>query len=81
MNYKTWKNTWPLERALFLMAGTLIMLSALLAATVSEWFLLLTAFVGANELLYATRGFCGASLLLSRFAGLRPATASQGEER
>lgn len=81
MNDKTWKNTWPLERALFLMAGTLILVSALLAATVSEWFLLLTAFVGANELLYATRGFCGASLILSRFAGLKPATATRGDHQ
>jgi len=36
---------WPLERVLFAMAGTMTLLSALLAATVSPWFLLLTAFV------------------------------------
>lgn len=80
MNDTTWKNTWPLERALFLMAGTLILVSALLAVLVSEWFLLLTAFVGANELLYATRGFCGASLILGRFASLKPAMR-KGEAR
>ena len=28
---------WPLERVLFLMAGTMTLLSVVLAATVSEW--------------------------------------------
>lgn len=79
MNDKTWKNTWPLERALFLMAGTLILVSAALAVIVTPWFLLLTAFVGANQVLYATRGFCGASLILGRFAGLTPAMSKETE--
>ena len=35
---------WPLERVLFLMAGMMTVLSALLAILVSSWFLLLTAF-------------------------------------
>ena len=43
---------WPLERVLFAMAGTVTLLSALLAALVSPWFLLLTAFVGVNQWLY-----------------------------
>ena len=37
---------WPLERVLFAMAGTVTLLSALLAAVASPWFLLLTAFLG-----------------------------------
>lgn len=64
---------WPLERALFLLAGTMTIVSALLAAVVSEWFLLLTAFVGLNQLLYVAVGACPASLVLSRLLGLRPA--------
>ena len=36
------------------------LLSALLAATVSPWFLLLTAFVGVNQWLYVAFGACGA---------------------
>jgi hypothetical protein len=60
---------WPLERALFLMAGTLVTLSAVLAAAVSPWFLLLTAFVGVNLLAFATLGACGASLILTRVFG------------
>jgi hypothetical protein len=63
--------TWPLERVLFAMAGTMTLLSALLAATVSPWFLLLTAFVGINQWLYVAFGACGASLILKRFFGLR----------
>jgi Zn-dependent protease len=63
---------WPLERVLFAMAGTVTLLSALLAATVSPWFLLLTAFVGVNQWLYVAFGACPASLVLGRVFGLRP---------
>ncbi|HET8758330.1 MAG TPA: DUF2892 domain-containing protein [Solirubrobacteraceae bacterium] len=64
---------WPLERVLFALAGTVTLLSALLAATVSPWFLLLTAFVGVNQWLYVAAGACPASLLLSRLFALRSA--------
>ena len=64
---------WPLERALFALAGTMTLLSAALAAWVSPWFLLLTAFVGVNQWLYVTVGACPASLLIERLAGLRSA--------
>lgn len=63
---------WPLERVLFAMAGTVTLLSALLAAVVSPWFLLLTAFVGVNQWLYVLTGACPASLILGRAFGLRP---------
>jgi hypothetical protein len=42
------------------------LLSALLAALVSPWFLLLTAFVGVNQWLYVTVHACPASLVLAR---------------
>lgn len=64
---------WPLERALFALAGTVTLASALLAAGVSPWFLLLTTFVGLNQWLYAAVGACPASLLLKRGLGLRSA--------
>lgn len=64
---------WPLERVLFLMAGTMTGLSALLAALVSPWFLLLTGFVALNQLAFVAFGNCPSSLLLRRFAGLRGA--------
>ena len=62
---------WPLERVLFALAGTMTLRSALLAAVVSPWFLLLTAFVGINQWLYVLVGACGASLILKRGFGLR----------
>jgi len=62
---------WPLERVLFALAGTMTLLSALLAAVVSPWFLLLTAFVGVNQWLYVLVGACPASLVLRRLFGLR----------
>lgn len=61
--------TWPLERILFALAGTMTLLAALLAATVSPWFLLLAAFFGLNQWLYVGVGACPASLVLSRVTG------------
>ena len=64
---------WPLERVLFALAGTMTLLSALLAAVVSPWFLLLTAFVGVNQWLYVLVGACPASIVLRRACRLRSA--------
>lgn len=55
-----------LERALFAMAGTITLVSVVLAITVTPWLLLVTAFVGANQLLFAATGACPASLVLGR---------------
>lgn len=41
-------------------------LSAVLAAVFSPWFLLLTGFVGINQLVYVAVGACPASLILGR---------------
>jgi hypothetical protein len=70
---------WPLERALFALAGTVTLVSALLAAVVSPWFLLLTAFVGVNQWLYVVAGACPASLILGRLLALRSAVYPRGE--
>ena len=56
-----------LDRAVFLLAGTMTLLSALLAATVSPWWLLLTAFVGLNLLQSSFTGFCPAAVIFRRF--------------
>ena len=64
---------WPLERVLFALAGTVTLLSAALAAVVSPWFLLLTAFVGINQWLYVVVGACPASVVLRRVCRLRSA--------
>jgi hypothetical protein len=62
---------WPLERVLFALAGSMTLLSAALAALISPWFLLLTAFVGVNQWLYVLFGACPASLVLRRLFSLR----------
>ncbi|HEX3242915.1 MAG TPA: DUF2892 domain-containing protein [Solirubrobacterales bacterium] len=67
---RTSRRLWPLERVLFLMAGAMTILSAVLAALVSPWFLLLTVFVGANQLAFVVFGDCPSSWLLRRYAGL-----------
>ncbi len=60
------KTSWPLERALFALAGTMGVLSGLLAVFVSHWFGLLTVFAGANQWLYAVTGSCPVSRILRR---------------
>lgn len=72
MNRACVLTAWPLERALFAIAGTVTLLSALLAATLSPWFLLLTAFVGVNQWLYVVAGACPVSVVLAYVFGLRP---------
>ena len=62
---------WPLERVLFLLAGTVTLTSALLAAFVSPWFLLLTAFVALSQWAYVAVGACPASVVLERVFGFR----------
>lgn len=57
---------WPLERVLFALAGSITLLSVLLAVLVTPWFLLLTVFVGLNQWLYVSAGCCPASLVLER---------------
>ena len=73
-------NRWPLERVLFALAGTVTLTSAVLAATISPWFLLLTAFVGVNQWLYVTVGACPASLVLNRMFGVEGCRAVRTAE-
>ena len=72
---------WPVERVLFALAGGVRLLSAALAALLSPWFLLLTAFVGVNQWLYVLVGACPASIVLQRACRLRSAVYahSRGE--
>ena len=66
---------WPTSRILFLLAGLVTLTSALLAATVSSWFLLLAAAVGINQLVLVATGSCPASLLISRVRAWRSTRA------
>ena len=72
---------WPLERVLFALAGTVTLVSVGLAAVVSPWFLLLTAFVGINQWLYVALGGCPASLVLRRLFSLRSVVYPRQEAR
>ena len=71
--------SWPLEREQHALAGSVTLISALLAALVSPWFLLLTAFVGVNQWLYVLVGACPASAILKRACSLRSAIYPSGE--
>ena len=62
---------WPLERVLFALAGSVTLLSALLAATSSKRLLLLTVLVGVNQWLYVVVGACSGSIVLTRACKLR----------
>ena len=64
------RRTWPLERVLFALAGSMTLLSVLLGVLVSPWFLLLAAFVGVNQWLFVGFGSCPASLVLERGIGI-----------
>ncbi|MBR9825333.1 MAG: DUF2892 domain-containing protein [Alphaproteobacteria bacterium] len=57
-------------RAVMALAGTMVLISLLLANFVSPWWLLLTAFVGANMLQSAFTGFCPAAMIF-RALGLK----------
>jgi hypothetical protein len=71
MDRASWQVRWPLERALFALAGSMTLLSAALAALVSPWFLLLTTLVGVDQWLYVLLGACPGSLILLRLFSLR----------
>ena len=62
--------SWPLERVLFALAGTLTLTAVLLATLVSHWFLLLAALVGLNQWLFVVAGGCPASLLPEGLTGV-----------
>lgn len=70
---------WPLERVLFAMAGSVTLVSAVLAAVVSKWFLLITALVGVNQWLYVVFGACPASIVLRRTCRLRSSMYPESE--
>jgi hypothetical protein len=71
--------TWPLERVLFALAGTITLLSLALVLIVSPWFLVLTAFVGVNQWMYVLLGACPASVVLRRACNRRSAVYADAE--
>ncbi len=62
------------DRAVMFFAGVLTLLSAVLAWLVSPWWLLLTAFIGANLMQASITGFCPAAMIFKAL-GTRPGAA------
>lgn len=62
------------DRAVLAFAGFMVLLSLALGFFLSPYWLLLTAFVGANLMQSAFTGFCPAAMLFRRL-GLRPGCA------
>ena len=54
-----------IDRVVLAFAGSMVLLSVLLAYFVSPWWLLLTLFVGANLLQSAFTGFCPLAMILA----------------
>ncbi|GMU43140.1 MAG: DUF2892 domain-containing protein [Xanthomonadales bacterium] len=55
-----------IDRLVMAFAGSVVLLSVLLAHFFSPWWLLLTAFVGLNLLQAAFTGFCPLALVLKK---------------
>jgi hypothetical protein len=62
------------DRAVLAVAGTMVLVSLALGWLVSPYWLLLTAFVGANMLQAAFTGFCPPAMIFSKL-GLKPGAA------
>ena len=62
------------DRAVFAMAGSMVLLGLVLAWAFSPWWHLLDAFVGLNMLQAAFTGFCPAAAIFHKL-GLKPGAA------
>jgi hypothetical protein len=54
------------ENGVRVFAGIMILISVLLVACVSKWWLLFTTFIGVNLIQSAFTGFCPAAMLLKK---------------
>ena len=63
-----------IDRVVFAVAGSFILISLLLAHYHSELWLWFTAFVGANMLQSAFTGFCPMAMILKKL-GVKPGSA------
>ncbi|MFT4934152.1 MAG: hypothetical protein ACI9LT_000826 [Pseudoalteromonas distincta] len=67
-------NPMTLDRAVFVFAGLVVLAGVALAHFVSPWWMLLSAFAGANMIQAAFTGFCPAALVFKKL-GIRPGQA------
>jgi len=63
-----------LDRAVLAFAAVMVIISAALVYFVSDWWLLLTLFVGLNMLQSAFTGFCPAAKIFQKL-GVKPGVA------
>ena len=56
-----------MDRVVKILAGSMILISVVLAIGVSKWWLIWTAFVGLNLIQSAFTGWCPASGILAKF--------------
>ena len=67
------------DRAVFAMAGSMVLISIALAWLFSPYWLLLAAFVGSNMLQAAFTGFCPAAIIFSKL-GMKTGCAFDGPQ-
>lgn len=65
-----------IERAIRILAGSLVLTSLVLATLVNPWWLLLAAFVGLNLIQSSFTGFCPAEIILRKLGVGRGASRS-----
>ena len=63
-----------IDKAVLALAGLFVLTGLVLAWLVSPWWMLLSAFAGANMLQAAFTGFCPAAIVFKRL-GLKPGEA------
>lgn len=63
-----------LDRAVFVFAGLVVLAGVALAHFISPWWMLLSAFAGANMIQAAFTGFCPAAMVFKKL-GVRPGEA------
>lgn len=74
------KSSMSLESSVMAFAGFMVLLSLGLTLWVSEYFIWLTAFVGANLLQSAFTGFCPAAMVMTRL-GIKTSVQLDKEKR
>jgi len=73
-------DSWYLERIIWLIAGIFTLTSAVLAWVHSPYWLILTALVGVNLIVFALSGFCMMANILYKL-GARSAISGEGRVR
>ncbi len=62
---KSGGKTIPIDRQTQIVAGSLVLIATIMSVLISNWFLILTGFVGAGLILAGITGWCGTAKLLA----------------